>query len=156
MLPAMVMAEESQPLRNASHRVLQSTTESGFSLLGKRAVIVEDEGMTQLQLRRILRSEGMEVVGLAANGREALEIVLKKKPDVVLMDIRMPVMDGPEASRPILEQYRVCIVMLTALPEEEYQHEAQEIGVSAYVLKPVTAEILLTQLAAALQKFSQQ
>jgi YesN/AraC family two-component response regulator len=118
-------------------------------------VIAEDEGMTQLQLRRILRSEGMEVVGLAANGREALEIVLKKRPDVVLMDIRMPVMDGLEAARRILEYYPVCIVLLTAFSDEEYQQEAQKIGACGYILKPVTAEILIPQLAAALQKFSQ-
>ncbi|HZT42607.1 MAG TPA: response regulator [Chthonomonadaceae bacterium] len=128
----------------------------GVDLKGKRAVVVEDEGVTQLQLRRMLRSRGVAVVGVAANGQEAIEVVLRHKPDFVLMDIQMPVMNGLEASRRILEQYPVCIVMLTAFSEEEYLQEAQEIGVSGYVLKPVTTETLLPPLTAALQKFQKQ
>src|SRR5689334_9601672 len=102
MLPAVIMAETPRSELKLSNQASQPREESAFSLMGKRAVIVEDEGVTQLQLRRILRSEGMEVVGLAANGLEAIEVVLEKRPDVVLMDIRMPIMDGLEAARIIL------------------------------------------------------
>ena len=73
-----------------------------MSLSGKRAVIVEDEGITQLQLRKLLRSEGIQVVGAASDGQEGVELVLKERPDFVLMDIRMPVMDGLEAMGRIL------------------------------------------------------
>src|SRR5579884_604559 len=156
MLPAAAMTEECRPSGKAFHNTPQPNEESVTRLKEKRAVIVEDEGVTQLQLRRILQSAGMKVVGLAANGREAVEVVLEKKPDVVLMDIRMPIMDGLEASRRILQHYRVCIVMLTAFSDEEYQQEAQKLGTCGYVFKPVTAALLLPQLAAALQKFSQQ
>lgn len=127
--------------------------EAVVDLKGKRAVVVEDEGVTQLQLRRILRARGIEVVGVASNGKEAVDVVLAQRPDFVLMDIQMPIMNGMEAARRIMEQYPVCIVMLTAFSEEEYLQEAEEIGVCGYVLKPVTTETLLPRLAEALQKF---
>jgi two-component system, response regulator PdtaR len=147
------MSENSVPSREASHAPEKA---EGFplDLKGKRAVVVEDEGVTQLQLRRILRAAGIEVVGMAANGQDAIEVVLNNRPDFVLMDVKMPVMDGLEASRQILAQKHVCIIMLTAFSEEEYQQEAQKIGVTGYILKPITAETLIPQLAAVLQKFS--
>ncbi len=127
--------------------------QSASLLSGKRIVIVEDEGITQLQLSRVLRFEGLEVVGIASDGQEAIELVLATRPDLVLMDIQMPVMDGLEASERILAQYRVCIVMLTAFSDEEFVERAKGIGTSGYVLKPITAETLLPQLQAAFQKF---
>jgi YesN/AraC family two-component response regulator len=155
MLPAVLMAEQNRPSRKAVQKIVSSSQEETVVVLrGKRMVIVEDEGPTQLQLRRILQLEGMEIVGRAANGQEAIGVVLANKPDVVLMDIRMPVMDGLEASRRILAQYPVCIVMLTAFSDEEYLQEAQKIGTCGYILKPVSAETLVPQLVQALQKFS--
>src|SRR5579871_953446 len=150
------LSEKTPPPVTASHTTAQPAQQTAFDLKGKRVVVVEDEGMTQLQLRRILRAEGLEVVGTASNGKEAAEVVLKQRPDLVLMDIRMPIMDGLEAARQILKDYRVCIVMLTAFSEEEYWQAAQEIGACGYILKPVTSELLIPQLAAALQKYSQQ
>jgi len=123
------------------------------SLLGKRAVIVEDEGITQLQLSKLLRSEGIKVVGTASDGQEGVELVLKERPDFVLMDIRMPVMYGLEATERVLTEYRVCIVMLTAFSDEGYRQRAMELGACGYVLKPVTGETLMPQLRAAYHKF---
>jgi response regulator NasT len=124
-------------------------------LSGKRVVIAEDQGVTQLQLRRILRAEGFDVVGMAANGREAIDIVLRTMPDLVLMDVQMPVMSGLDASRHILDQFQVCIVMLTAYTEAEHLQEAREIGTYGYVIKPVTAASLIPQLTAALASYEQ-
>lgn len=123
------------------------------ALMGKRAVVVEDEGITQLQLTRILRREGLDVVGTASNGKEGVKTVLAERPDLVLMDIRMPVMDGLEATERILSEYRVCIVMLTAFSDEEYRKRAEELDTCGYVIKPVTAESLMPQLKAAFEKF---
>src|ERR1051325_3482922 len=137
MVPAWMMPERPIPQRPILHSAPEPDAKSVIYLKGKRAVIVEDEGITQLQLRRILRSAGMEVVGLAGNGQEGIRVVLEKKPDDVLMDIRMPVMDGMEAARRILCKYNVCIVALTAFSDEEHWQEAQEIGMCGYVIKPV-------------------
>jgi response regulator NasT len=134
----------------------ESTDRSVLTLQGKRAVVAEDEGMTQLQLKRILRSEGVEVVGIAANGQEAIDLVLLHDPDFVLMDIRMPVLDGLEAAQRILESRRVCIIMLTAFSEEEYRREADAIGAAGYVLKPVTSGTLVPKIVAALRSYTQQ
>lgn len=131
----------------------QSQETEAISLLGKRAVIVEDEGITQLQLSKLLRSEGIKVVGTASNGQEGVELVLQEHPDIVLMDIRMPVMDGLEATERILAEYRVCIVMLTAFSDAAYQQRAVELGACGYVLKPVTIETLMPRIKAAYHTF---
>lgn len=149
------LADSSPPGPPVSRHTSQGRKETSCAFTGKRAVIVEDEGITQLQLTRILRSQGIEVVATAANGQEAVEIVLKEHPDFVLMDIRMPVMDGLEASERILAQLSVCIVMLTAFSDEEYQQRAETLGTCGYVLKPVTVETLIPELEAAYQKFQQ-
>ena len=115
-------------------------------------VIVEDEGITQMQLRVILKGAGLEIAGAVANGKDAIELVLAEKPDLVLMDIKMPVMDGLEATRRILAQSHMCIVMLTAY--DDYREEADTIGATGYVVKPIDRLTLLPQLAAALQRFT--
>ena len=123
-------------------------------LVGKSVVIVEDEGVTQMQLRRMLKNAGLKVVASAINGEQAVEAVLRERPDLVLMDIRMPgPFDGLEAARRILAEYSVCIVMLTAFSDEEYLKRAEEIKVCGYILKPVTTESLIPKIEAALRNF---
>jgi response regulator NasT len=123
------------------------------TLAGKRVVIVEDEGIAQMQLRHILSHAGLTVVGSAGNGQQGVEVVLRERPDLVLMDIRMPVMDGLEATRRILDVYRVCIVILTAFSDEEYWDAATGMGVCGYILKPIHAEVLLPKLASVYQLY---
>src|SRR4051794_9509556 len=89
------------------------------ALYGRRVVIIEDEGITQLQLRKMLRGVGAEVVAAAANGLIGIEAVLRERPDIVLMDIQMPQMNGLDAAETILRSFRVCIVMLTAYVDED-------------------------------------
>ncbi|HLK59247.1 MAG TPA: response regulator [Chthonomonadaceae bacterium] len=127
--------------------------EADTPLAGKSVVIVEDEGVTVIQLRRTLVQAGLKVAGMASNGQEGAEMVLRERPDLVLMDIQMPVMNGLEATRRILETYPVCIVILTAFSTEEYQQQAHEVGASGYILKPITGALLLPQLETAYQQF---
>jgi two-component system, response regulator PdtaR len=134
----------------------QSNPEDAFTLLGKRIIIVEDEGITQMQLRRSLTKAGLQVVATANNGQTAVEVVLRERPDLVLMDIRMPIMDGLEAARRILQEYRVCIVMLTAFATEEYQEKAKELGACGYIHKPIITATLFSELQEAYSKFQTQ
>src|SRR5581483_6962366 len=129
-LPAILPQSLEDEPRSSSRRASapKSSEQAGrapnVTLAGKRVVIVEDEGITVMQLRRMLVRAGMLVVGTAGNGKEGIETVLRERPDIVLMDIKMPVMDGLEAARRILETYPVCILMLTAYSTAEYQHRA--------------------------------
>ena len=120
-------------------------------LQGRRAVIVEDEGITQMQIQRLLSRAGILVVGTAGNGADGVDKVLKLEPDLVLMDIKMPIMDGLEASRRILEQFRTCIVLLTAYLQ--YEEQAKQLGACGYLVKPISSITLLPKLQQALQHF---
>src|SRR5690348_10349992 len=97
---------------------------SNRNLEGKRVVICEDAGITVMQLDRILRRAGLEVVGTANNGRDAAEIILREKPDLVLMDIGLPITDGVGTIRQIAAQFTTCIVMLTGSADEEQLERA--------------------------------
>jgi len=123
------------------------------SLTGKRALIAEDEGVTQHQIQRTLRRAGIVIVATVSNGAEAVEKTLKEKPELVLMDIQMTPMDGLEAARRILASFPTCILMLTAFPEFEAQ--ALALGCCGYLVKPINAALLLPQLQQALQRFYQ-
>jgi len=119
-------------------------------------VICEDEGITQLQLRRALTRAGLTVVGVAGSGAAAVEAVLREQPDIVLMDIRMPVMDGIEATRQIMAAYPVCILMVTAYANEGNQERARQAGASGYLVKPITSEALVPALQDALATFARR
>jgi AmiR/NasT family two-component response regulator len=122
-------------------------TSSGPSaiLTGKRVVIVEDEGITQMQLRRVLTRAGMQVVGFALTGAEGIDVILREKPDIVLMDITMPgPINGLEALRQVLTQFLTCVVMVTAY--SEYKDQAAAAGAVGYVVKPIDSISLIPQL----------
>lgn len=104
-----------------------------------RIVIVDDDPLVRMGLKAIMASEpGWEVVAEAGDGREAVETVLAAEPDVVLMDIRMPHMDGLEATAAIVERATVAkVIVLTTFEVDEYVFEAMRAGASGFVLKRV-------------------
>jgi CheY-like chemotaxis protein len=122
---------------------------------GMRALTVEDEGITQMQLAKILKGAGIEQVGLATNGPQGVAIALKERPSIILMDINMPgEYNGLEAARRILAEYRPCIVMLTAYAD--YGDQAREIGACGYIIKPLDRATLLHRLREALADFEER
>jgi len=102
-----------------------------------RVLLADDQQLVRAGLRQILTSEGFRVVAEAADGREAVEASLRARPEVVLMDIRMPNMDGLEATRRILSgpEPRPRVLMLTTFDLDEYVYEALRAGASGFLLK---------------------
>ncbi|MBR3795697.1 MAG: response regulator [Clostridia bacterium] len=110
----------------------------------KRIVIAEDEPIACLDLSETLKELGCEVVGTAADGFDAVELCRQHRPDVVLMDVNMPVFDGLSAAETIIEEdIAGCVVLLTAFSDSDIIARAQRAGVTAYLVKPVTPKMLL-------------
>ncbi|MCF1597214.1 response regulator, partial [Streptomyces muensis] len=108
-----------------------------------RVLVVDDQTLIRTGFRLILTSRGIEVVGEAADGAEAVSLARELAPDVVLMDIRMPTMDGLEATRRILGQSPDRrVLMLTTFDLDQYVYTALSIGASGFLLKDVTPEHL--------------
>jgi YesN/AraC family two-component response regulator len=129
-----------------------ATDEEAAMYAGKRVVIVEDEGIIQLQLRKSLSRLGLQVIGSALTGEEGVELCLRERPEIIFMDINMPgKIDGLEAARRILAAYRPCLVMLTAYTE--FEKEAKAIGACGYIIKPVNEQILRYCLKLAYRRF---
>ena len=111
-----------------------------------RVVIADDQALVRGGFRLILSTAGIPVVAEAADGKEAIAAVLKHRPDVVLMDIRMPVMDGLEATRRILESrpgQDVRVIMLSTFDLDQYVYAALAAGASGFLLKAVSPEHLV-------------
>ena len=118
-------------------------------LVGKRVLTVEDEGITQMQLGRILRLAGMVQIGMAINGPQGVALALQERPEIILMDINMPGdYNGLEATRRILEEYQTCIVMMTAYTD--CTDQAKQAGSQGYVVKPIDRMTLLQRMRQAL------
>ncbi|WP_350279540.1 response regulator transcription factor [Kribbella sp. HUAS MG21] len=108
-----------------------------------RVVIADDQALVRTGFRMILTARGIEVVGEAADGAEAVDAVRRLHPDVVLMDIRMPTMDGLEATRRILSTPTECrVLILTTFDLDRYVYAALAAGASGFLLKDVTPEHL--------------
>ncbi|MDD9375967.1 response regulator transcription factor [Streptomyces sp. ZAF1911] len=108
-----------------------------------RVVIADDQDLVRTGFRMILTARGIDVVGVAADGVEAVSEVRRLRPDVVLLDIRMPRLDGLEAARQILAEAPECrVIMLTTFDLDQYVYAALAAGASGFLLKDVTPEYL--------------
>jgi AmiR/NasT family two-component response regulator len=115
-----------------------------------RLVVAEDQALIRLDLERLLEEAGFEVCGSARDGHEAVELALTLHPDVVVLDVKMPRLDGVEAARRILAEGFVPIVMLTAYGYGELISRAADAGVVGFVVKPFKETALIEALHEAL------
>jgi AmiR/NasT family two-component response regulator len=116
-------------------------------------VVVDDDPIIRMDIREMLEEGGYLVSGEAKNGEEAIEIIARLKPDLAVMDIKMPVMNGIKASHIIRRlQQDTSILLLTAYSQKELVKEAREAGVAAFLVKPVSEEDLLPAVEIALSQ----
>ncbi len=120
-----------------------------------RILIADDEAIRVMTLRTQLRALGFEVVAEATTGREAVELAARSEPDLAILDIRMPELDGIAAAREITAHRPIPVVLLTAYSEPELVERATEAGVFAYLVKPVSEEDLLPTILLARARFEE-
>ena len=118
-----------------------------------RVVIAEDEAIIRLDLRETLEEEGYEVIGETGRGDEAVELVRSLRPDLAILDIKMPGMDGLDAAKAITSE-RICgVLMLTAFSQREVIEQARDAGALAYLLKPFQKSDLIPAIEVAIGRF---
>ncbi|HEY8305595.1 MAG TPA: response regulator [Lapillicoccus sp.] len=105
---------------------------------GLRIVVAEDEALIRLDLAEMLAELGYDVVGQASDGEQAVALVQEHRPDVVIMDVKMPVLDGISAAEQIGKERIAPVIMLTAFSQKELVERARDAGVMAYIVKPFT------------------
>lgn len=120
-----------------------------------RILIAEDETIIRLDLRGLLESAGYEVVAEARDGEEAVEFAREHEPDLALMDVKMPRLDGIEAARRILEERPIPIVMLSAFGDQELVARAVEVGVFGYLVKPFREQDIVPAIQAARARYDE-
>lgn len=133
----------------------KSGRDSADVMARARVLVCEDEGLTALRLQASLKKLGYEVVGEARDGEEAVAQARRLQPDAILMDVRMPKMDGIAATEQIMRERPVAIVMITAYSERELVDSALQAGASGYLVKPVSDEQIEPALQVALSRFSE-
>ena len=121
--------------------------------MSTRVVIAEDEAIIRLDLKEILEEEGYEVVGETGRGDEAVELVRQHDPDLAILDIRMPGMDGLSAAREIAGNRRSAVLILTAYSQRNLIEEARDAGALAYLIKPFQRSELIPAIEVALGRF---
>ena len=118
-----------------------------------RVVIAEDEAIIRLDLKETLEEEGYEVVGETGRGDKAVDLVREHRPDLAILDIKMPGMDGLEAARHITKD-RICgVLVLTAFSQREVIEEARDAGALAYLVKPFQKSDLIPAIEVAIGRF---
>ena len=121
----------------------------------KKVLIAEDEALIRLDLVELLTDEGFEVVGQAINGEEAVKLARELEPDLIIMDVKMPGMDGITAAEIIGEERIAPILMLTAFSERELVERARDAGVMGYLVKPFGANEVVPAIEVAIGRFAE-
>lgn len=120
-----------------------------------RVVVAEDESLIRIDIVEILQDHGFEVVGEAGDGEKAVALVEELRPDLVVMDVKMPLLDGISAAEILGKKNLAPVVLLTAFSQRELVERAAEAGALAYVVKPFTPNDLIPAIDIALSRFQQ-
>jgi response regulator NasT len=123
--------------------------------LAVRVVIAEDEAIIRLDLKETLEEEGYEVVGETGRGDEAVELVREHKPDIAILDIKMPGLDGLAAAREISSERNAAVLILTAFSQRDLIEQARDAGALAYLVKPFQRSELIPAVEVALGRFQE-
>ncbi|MDO9379372.1 MAG: response regulator [Nocardioidaceae bacterium] len=121
----------------------------------RRVVIAEDEALIRLDLAEMLTEEGYEVVGQAADGEQAVRLTVSERPDLVVMDVKMPKLDGISAAEQIAAQRIAPVVMLTAFSQRDLVERARDAGAMAYLVKPFSKSDLVPAIEMAVSRFAE-
>ena len=121
----------------------------------KRVLIAEDEALIRLDLAEMLAEEGFEVVGQAVDGEQAVAMATELRPDLVIMDVKMPKKDGIEAAGEIVAEQIAPVVILTAFSQRELIERARDAGAMAYLVKPFSKADLLPAIELAVARYAE-
>jgi two-component system, response regulator PdtaR len=120
----------------------------------RRVVVAEDESLIRMDIVETLRDHGFDVVGEAGDGNKAVELAFSLKPDLMVMDIKMPDLDGLSAAEQVAE-LKIPVVLLTAFSQQELVTRAAEVGAMAFLVKPFSPQDLLPAIEIALSRHAQ-
>ena len=121
----------------------------------RTVVVAEDGALIRLDIVEILKDQGFDVVAETDNGKTAVELAQKHRPDLVLMDVKMPIMDGITAAEEITKEQIAPVVLLTAFSQKELVDRAVDAGAMAYVVKPFTPNDLIPAIEVAMSRYEQ-
>lgn len=121
----------------------------------RTVVIAEDETLIRMDLAEMLAEEGYDVVGQAADGAKAIELAEELRPDLVILDVKMPVLDGIAAAEAIAGQRIAPVVMLTAFSQRDLVERAREAGAMSYLVKPFTQSDLVPAIEMAVSRYAE-
>ncbi|MFF2010501.1 ANTAR domain-containing response regulator [Streptomyces sp. NPDC058195] len=123
--------------------------------LTTRVVIAEDEALIRLDLKEMLEEEGYTVVGEAGDGQQAVELAREHRPDLVILDVKMPVLDGISAAEKIAEESIAPVLMLTAFSQRDLVERARDAGAMAYLVKPFSKSDVVPAIEMAVSRFAE-
>jgi two-component system, response regulator PdtaR len=121
----------------------------------RRVVIAEDEALIRLDLKEMLEEDGYDVVGEAGDGESAVRLTMEHGPDLVILDVKMPILDGISAAERIAAERVAPVVILTAFSQRELVERAREAGAMAYLVKPFTKADLVPAIEMAVSRFQE-
>jgi response regulator NasT len=133
----------------------ESANSDAIEARAKRVVVAEDETLIRMDLVEMLSEEGYEIVGEAGDGQQAVDLAVDKRPDLVIMDVKMPRRDGIDAAAEIASNRIAPVVILTAFSQRDLVEQARDAGAMAYLVKPFSKSDLVPAIELAAGRFAE-